>query len=89
MWNLQALVVDHLVIVEQDVQINVTRSFINELFAAEALLYVLELVEESQRLEVCFHLAWGLVAAPVARVGVGGLGSQTHLTGSIDESILG
>jgi hypothetical protein len=56
MGDFEPLMVYDLIIIEQDVKINVARSFVDGLLSTKSILNTLKFIQECERLEGSFHL---------------------------------
>ncbi|CAF3534881.1 unnamed protein product [Fusarium graminearum] len=56
MGNFETFVVDCLVTIEKNVQVDVTRALINDLFTSHIVLNGLKLIQQSYWLQFCLNL---------------------------------
>lgn len=56
MRHCEARMVDLLVIIQKDVEVDITRPLVDYLFAAHCIFDVLKLIQERKRLQVCLDL---------------------------------
>lgn len=80
----QTLVVELDVVVEEDVEVDVSGPLVYELLAAQGLFDALKGVEQFQRLQGGLNLAYGLVTETGSETDT----RLTNLAGAVDKSIL-
>ena len=56
MWHAQSLMRDNVIFVKENVEIDIARSFVNDLLSAHGVLDILQLIQESQRFKSCLDL---------------------------------